>query len=369
MTGNGGLVLDAESSRCAGRSATRSQLRGRTRAGRAVLLSQHRFARSRADRHAAERPRAQRRVAARRAGRRGARTGRLRRRPSPLRHDGRLRPDAAAYARVAYARELQGDLRGALQAMRMALTATSPHDVEAQAWHAVQLAALHHQLGRSRRRRGSSGAGASYLSELPAGTGRCAATMLAGSRRPRRRGGLAGSGPRRGPDRRAGSPSSVTSQAARGQRLRRPNAPTPAPMRPGPPRRRSRASTRCSSPCTAATCRAPWRSPQQATRGSRDILSCRGARLGGVPVTATSRRRAGRSTTRCAPGRGCAVCVITPPRFYARLGDRDVAREHLRVALASPTSRDLGEAAASQRWPVISGLSPRPHAIVGGTRP
>ncbi len=58
-----------------------------------------------------------------------------------------LRPDASGYARVAYARELQGDLRGALQAMAMALDATSPHDREAQAWHAVQLAALHHQLG------------------------------------------------------------------------------------------------------------------------------------------------------------------------------------------------------------------------------
>ena len=61
----------------------------------------------------------------------------------------RLRPDAAAYARVASARELQGDLRGALQAMSMALSSTSPHDLEAQAWHAVQLAALYHQLGHA----------------------------------------------------------------------------------------------------------------------------------------------------------------------------------------------------------------------------
>lgn len=58
------------------------------------------------------------------------------------------RPDAAAYARVAYARELQGDLTGALQAMQMALTATSPHDAEAQAWQATQVASLEHQLGR-----------------------------------------------------------------------------------------------------------------------------------------------------------------------------------------------------------------------------
>jgi tetratricopeptide (TPR) repeat protein len=60
----------------------------------------------------------------------------------------RLRPDAPAYARVAYGRELQGDLSGALQAMTMAFEATSPHDLEAQAWHATQLADLCRQLGR-----------------------------------------------------------------------------------------------------------------------------------------------------------------------------------------------------------------------------
>jgi tetratricopeptide (TPR) repeat protein len=46
-----------------------------------------------------------------------------------------LRPDAAAYARVAYARELGGDVEGALRVMEMALTASSPHDIEAHAWH------------------------------------------------------------------------------------------------------------------------------------------------------------------------------------------------------------------------------------------
>jgi tetratricopeptide (TPR) repeat protein len=58
-----------------------------------------------------------------------------------------LRPDAAAYARVAYARELTGDVEGALRVMQMALTASSPHDLEAQAWHLVQVSALHLQLG------------------------------------------------------------------------------------------------------------------------------------------------------------------------------------------------------------------------------
>lgn len=59
-----------------------------------------------------------------------------------------LRPDAAAYGRVAYARELTGDVEGALRVMEMALAASSPHDVEAQAWHLTQVAALQLQLGR-----------------------------------------------------------------------------------------------------------------------------------------------------------------------------------------------------------------------------
>ena len=53
-----------------------------------------------------------------------------------------LRPSAAAYARAAYARELQGDLDGALRLMQMAADATSPHDPESQAWHYAQVGDL-----------------------------------------------------------------------------------------------------------------------------------------------------------------------------------------------------------------------------------
>jgi len=53
-----------------------------------------------------------------------------------------LKPHAAAYARIAYARELRGDLDGALSVMRMAVSATSDHDVEARAWYTVQVAEL-----------------------------------------------------------------------------------------------------------------------------------------------------------------------------------------------------------------------------------
>ena len=57
-----------------------------------------------------------------------------------------LRPNAAAYARVAYARELRGNLEGALQAMQMAHQATPVQDPEAQAWYAAQIGELYLKL-------------------------------------------------------------------------------------------------------------------------------------------------------------------------------------------------------------------------------
>jgi tetratricopeptide (TPR) repeat protein len=59
-----------------------------------------------------------------------------------------LRPDAASYARASYARELQGDLDGALRLMTMAAEATAPQDPESLAWHHAQLGHLHLQMGR-----------------------------------------------------------------------------------------------------------------------------------------------------------------------------------------------------------------------------
>ena len=59
----------------------------------------------------------------------------------------RLRPDAASYARVAYAHELQGDLPEALRLMRMAADATSPHDVESLAWHYAQVGNILVKMG------------------------------------------------------------------------------------------------------------------------------------------------------------------------------------------------------------------------------
>jgi len=59
-----------------------------------------------------------------------------------------IKPTAAAYARVSYARELQGDLPGALRTMRMAADATSAHDPESLAWHHAQLGHLHLEIGQ-----------------------------------------------------------------------------------------------------------------------------------------------------------------------------------------------------------------------------
>ena len=53
-------------------------------------------------------------------------------------HMMRLRPSASAYARVAYARELQGDLTGAVESMKLATDATAADDPEALAWYHSQ---------------------------------------------------------------------------------------------------------------------------------------------------------------------------------------------------------------------------------------
>jgi tetratricopeptide (TPR) repeat protein len=59
-----------------------------------------------------------------------------------------LRPNADAYARVSYARELRGDLEGALEAMQMAADATTTHDLEAKAWYSSQAGELLLKLHR-----------------------------------------------------------------------------------------------------------------------------------------------------------------------------------------------------------------------------
>ncbi len=59
----------------------------------------------------------------------------------------RIRPNAASYARIAYAFELQGRLPEAVQQMRRAVEATGAHDPEALAWHHAQIGHLLFEMG------------------------------------------------------------------------------------------------------------------------------------------------------------------------------------------------------------------------------
>ena len=59
-----------------------------------------------------------------------------------------LKPSASSYARVAYARELRGDVAGAIDAMELALDASTGRP-EASAWTAVELGKLHWSVGRT----------------------------------------------------------------------------------------------------------------------------------------------------------------------------------------------------------------------------
>jgi tetratricopeptide (TPR) repeat protein len=59
-----------------------------------------------------------------------------------------LRPGAASYARVAYARELQGNLTGALQAMKLAADASEGGDVEGIAWYHAQVGELYLKIDK-----------------------------------------------------------------------------------------------------------------------------------------------------------------------------------------------------------------------------
>ena len=59
-----------------------------------------------------------------------------------------LRPSADAYARISYARELRGDLAGALRVMQMAADATPAHDVEAKAWYVAHSGELQLRIGK-----------------------------------------------------------------------------------------------------------------------------------------------------------------------------------------------------------------------------
>jgi tetratricopeptide (TPR) repeat protein len=61
-----------------------------------------------------------------------------------------LKPDLRAYARAAHMRWLKGDLEGAIEAMQLAVSASSPQDSESAAWVNTRLAFYEFQAGRVR---------------------------------------------------------------------------------------------------------------------------------------------------------------------------------------------------------------------------
>ena len=62
-----------------------------------------------------------------------------------------LRPDLQSYTRVAHMRWLRGDLNGAIEVMRMAVTSGSPRDSEPTAWAYTRLGAYELQAGDTER--------------------------------------------------------------------------------------------------------------------------------------------------------------------------------------------------------------------------
>ena len=73
-----------------------------------------------------------------------------------------LRPGLASYARVSHARELLGDVPGAIEAMKLAVDAGTGQG-EAEAWTRVQLGKLYWSVGRLDRGRGRSTAPRSHV--------------------------------------------------------------------------------------------------------------------------------------------------------------------------------------------------------------
>jgi tetratricopeptide (TPR) repeat protein len=59
-----------------------------------------------------------------------------------------LKPDLRAYARAAHMRWLKGDLEGAIEAMQLAVSGSSPQDAESAAWVNTRLAFYEFQAGR-----------------------------------------------------------------------------------------------------------------------------------------------------------------------------------------------------------------------------
>ena len=58
-----------------------------------------------------------------------------------------IRPDIRSYSRIAYLREIHGDIPGAIEAMKMAVDAGAPGDENTE-WCRVQLGKLYEKTGK-----------------------------------------------------------------------------------------------------------------------------------------------------------------------------------------------------------------------------
>jgi tetratricopeptide (TPR) repeat protein len=70
-----------------------------------------------------------------------------------------LRPDLQSYARAAHVRWLTGDLNGAIELMRLAVSGSSPNDAEAAAWAYTRLSLYQLQKGATKQALESCSAG------------------------------------------------------------------------------------------------------------------------------------------------------------------------------------------------------------------
>jgi len=70
-----------------------------------------------------------------------------------------LRPDLQSYARAAHVRWLTGDLHGAIELMRLAVSGSSPNDAEAAAWAYTRLSLYQLQQGATKQALESCSAG------------------------------------------------------------------------------------------------------------------------------------------------------------------------------------------------------------------
>ncbi len=79
-----------------------------------------------------------------------------------------LRPDLESYTRVAHIRWLKGDLDGAIEVMRMAVTSGSPRDAEPTAWAFTRLGLYELQAGELANAQAAAGAASQFAENYAA---------------------------------------------------------------------------------------------------------------------------------------------------------------------------------------------------------